>query len=139
MEASGIDPKALGVDPSALEGAATVYPLLGSTQAWTDARLREFGITNVRIVMAASSMEALKYMVAAGRGIGLFHRCCAEPDLRSGRIVALDVAGRGVRQPVFLAHAVRKRFAPAQARLLAFLKTGAALSRAIDDTIATEL
>ncbi len=94
------------------------------TREVVEAALEKRGLS-VEPVMSLGSTEAVKSAVRARLGIAVVSRLALELELRSGSLVAVDVADLAIRRSLHLVELRGKSRSPAAARFVELLGAGA--------------
>lgn len=102
-----------------------VYGKRSLTWRILDAHFRSEGIT-LNSVIEMGSFEALKELVKLDLGVGILAPWVAEPELRSGSLVALPLGPRSVRRDWGVLHWRTRRLTLAEETFLALCRTASA-------------
>ena len=76
---------------------------------------------NVTTSIEVGSAEAIKQSVQAGLGLALISRDAVELEVKSGRLVELDIPGLPIHRAWYLVHRASKRLSPSALAFKAFI------------------
>ena len=86
-----------------------------------EAALADRGVT-LEPAMALGATEAIKNVVASGAGVAIVSRLAVEPELSSGRLVALHISDLSIRRALHMVRLGGKRESPAVAAFITMLR-----------------
>lgn len=107
-----------------LKGEAFIMREEGSGTRMTIDKASKRAGTALQVAMSLGSNGAIKHAVESGLGVAAISRFAIDLELKSGRLVVLDVDGFPMRRQWNIVHLKRERLPRAVAAFIDFLKAG---------------